>query len=130
MSQNLFLKAKNYILRIKLHPYFQSRPNLFLFFSSLLLNISLWILLYLRIKPSQYPIPLHFNVYFGIDVIDKWQNIFVMPALGLLFTFINFIIGGMTFKHERIISYLLNSISLFLQILLILGAMSSILIQV
>lgn len=115
--------------KIKSHPYFQSKPNLFLFFTALLFNIGLWILLYLNIKPSQYPIPLHFNIYFGIDAIDKWYYLFLIPGLGLFFSLINFFLGLVTFRQEKIIAYFLNSASLLLQILLILGAISSVLIQ-
>jgi hypothetical protein len=113
----------------KTNQYFQNRSCLFLFFSAVLLNIVIWILLYLKIKPSSYPVPLHFTIYFGIDVIDNWYNIFVIPLLGLLFCIINFFLAALVFKKERILSYFLNSISLFIQILLILGAISSILIQ-
>lgn len=126
---NKLRNAKNIFLRIKSHPYFQSRLNLFLFFSAILLNITIWILLYLIIKPSQYPIPLHFNIYFGIDVIDNWYNIFVIPLLGFLFCLINFFLAGLIFENEKLFSYFLNAASLFVQILLILGAVSSILIQ-
>lgn len=127
--RKILYKIKSVILRIKSRPYFQNKPILFLFLSAILLNIATWILLYLKIKPSQYPVPLHFNIYFGIDVIDKWQKVFVIPCLGLLFIFINYFIGGLVFKSEKTISYFLNAASLLLQILLILGAISSILIQ-
>lgn len=85
--------------------------------------------MYLKIKPSQYPIPLHFNIYFGIDVIDNWYNIFIIPLLGFLFCIINFSLAGLIFESEKLLSYFLNTVSLFVQILLILGAVSSIFIQ-
>ncbi|MEW6407449.1 MAG: hypothetical protein AB1465_02035 [Patescibacteria group bacterium] len=129
MPQQTIPKLKNFIFRLKSHSYFRNKPNLFLFFSAVLLNIAIWILLYLRIKPSQYPIPLHFNIYFGIDVIDNWYNIFVIPLLGFLFCLINFFLAGLIFESEKLFSYFLNAVSLFVQILLILGAVSSILIQ-
>lgn len=112
------------------HPYLRNRRILFVFFSSIFLNLIIWILLYLKIKPShQYPIPLHFNIYFGVDVIDYWQKIFIIPGLGLLFSLVNFFLGFLTYRLEKIVAYFLNSASLLLQLLLILGAMSSILIQ-
>lgn len=123
------LNLKKLILRSKDNPYWKNRLNLILFFVSLTLNVGLWLFLYFQIKPSQYPIPLHFSIYFGIDVIDKWYKIYIIPGLGLIFIFANFMLGAIIYRSEKILSYFLNFIAIFLQILLILGALSSIKIQ-
>lgn len=120
---------KKTILQIKDNPYWRNRLNLILFSASLVLNIGLWIFLYFQIKPSQHPIPLHFSIYFGIDVIDKWYKIYIIPGLGLVFILANFLLGAIIYRSEKILSYFLNFIAIFLQILLILGALSSIRIQ-
>lgn len=114
---------------IKNNPFWKSKFNIFAFLNSLLLNLCIWIILYIKLKPSDYPIPLHFNVYFGIDVIDKWSYAFVIPGLGLFLSLLNFFISYLVFKRAKFLSYFLNINSNFVQILLFLGSIGLIIIQ-
>ncbi|MBU0531137.1 MAG: hypothetical protein ABIG32_00220 [Candidatus Uhrbacteria bacterium] len=49
-------------------------------------------------------IPLHYNIYFGVDRFGPWYYIFMMPALGLLLLIINIIFEGIYVKREHILS--------------------------
>lgn len=49
-------------------------------------------------------IPLHYNIYFGVDRFGPWYYIFILPVLGLLLLIINIIFEGIYVKREHILS--------------------------
>ena len=49
-------------------------------------------------------IPLHYNIYYGIDRFGPWYYIFILPALGFLFLLINIIFESIFVKREFILS--------------------------
>ena len=89
---------------------------------SLFINIFIWAFLFLKIKAQSNPIPLHYNIYFGIDLIGKWYKIFLIPLLGLIIFFINFIVSSIIYSREKILSYYLAIITVFIQIILVLSS--------
>lgn len=50
-------------------------------------------------------IPLHYNIYFGIDRFGPWYQVFVLPAIGFTLLVINSIFQAVFYHHERILSY-------------------------
>lgn len=101
-------KFKEKIGLLKKHPYFRCKFSLIMLFNSLLLNLSLWMLLYFRIKPSNFPVPLHYSVYFGIDNIDYWYKVFFVPGIGVLFIFLNLFLCIWFYNKERFITHFLS----------------------
>ncbi len=49
-------------------------------------------------------IPLHYNIYFGIDRFGPWYYIFILPALGFLMLLLNVIFEAVFVKREHILS--------------------------
>ena len=74
---------------------------------ALFLNLGIWILLYAKIKPSPDPIFLHYNIYFGIDLIGDWYRIYIIPLSGLLIILVNYLVGVIMYSSKRILSYLI-----------------------
>ena len=66
--------------------------------------------------------PLHYNIYFGIDLLGPWYQIFLLPILGLIFLLINFLFGMAVYRRELILSYFLAGTSSFVQIIFVLAA--------
>ncbi|MFA6271490.1 MAG: hypothetical protein WC693_00085 [Patescibacteria group bacterium] len=74
---------------------------------ALFLNLGIWILLYMNIKPSPDPVFLHYNIYFGIDLIGDWYRIYIIPLSGLLIILVNYFVGVIMYSSKRILSYLI-----------------------
>lgn len=49
-------------------------------------------------------IPLHYNVYFGVDRFGPWYHAFVIPALGLFFILISVVMQTYFFQKERMLT--------------------------
>lgn len=72
------------------------------------LNIANWASLAVFIRPVDFPIILHYNVYFGVDLIGNWRQAYFLPAVGTIMLAVNAILAYFFYRQkERIASYLL-----------------------
>ncbi len=85
---------------------------------SLAANISLWLFFLLKIKPSEEPIPLRYNIYSGFDLMGSWYYLFLVPLTGLIILAINTILGGGIFVKEQSLGRIIMGGSLICQGLL------------
>jgi hypothetical protein len=88
---------------------------------SALINIGIWAFLYLEFSPfgnSEDVLPLHYNIYFGVDLVGAWSRIFVLPLVGAIFIVVNFLIADIIYLRDKVIGYFLAGTGLFIQILL------------
>lgn len=88
---------------------------------TLILNLLIWCFLIKLIPISSSWIPLHANVYFGIDWLGPWIYIFIYPALALIFALINFILAMELQAYNLFLSRLILWISLIIQLIVTLG---------
>ena len=116
------MNREKLIERIKKHEIWESKYSLIVLGLAIISNLSIWLILYYRIEPSEYPIPLHYNVYTGIDAVDYWYKIFIIPAFGLLSIIINSLIGLYFNLREKLISYLMYTSALLIQLMLIVSS--------
>lgn len=49
-------------------------------------------------------IPLHYNVYMGIDESGPWQQVFVLPTIGLVLLLVNTVFQVFLYKREKVLS--------------------------
>ncbi len=73
----------------------------------LALSASIAILAYF-IRPTENPIVLHYNVYFGVDLLGAWWQVYALPAAAAIALFGHlFLARGFYYRTERIAAYLL-----------------------
>src|SRR3989339_60385 len=61
----------------------------------------------LRLSPGSEEanfIPLHYNVFFGVDKFGPWYTVFQLPIFGLLVLLVNFYLATRFFKREKALS--------------------------
>lgn len=69
--------------------------------------VSLGILGY-YIRPSETPLVLHYNVYFGVDVLGIWWQAYMLPLLGGALVLGHLSLAQRFYQQsERIASYLM-----------------------
>lgn len=99
---------------------------------SLLINLAIWIFLYVKISPlgnTSSILPLHYNVYFGIDFIGDWKMVFMLPTAGIIFIMINFILADVVYLKDKVIGYFLAGAGLFSQIILAMAAFTVVMLN-
>ncbi len=87
----------------------------------LFLNIFMWVFFVMKIQPTDAPIPLHYNIYFGVDYIDMWYKVYVLPLFGILVGLINCFFIYWFYLKEKLLSYFLAVNTVFVHIFLFMG---------
>ena len=59
---------------------------------------------------------LHYNIYFGIDLIGAWYQIFIFPGLGLAFLLINAVIIYLFYQKEKFLAQLLAMVTVLVEL--------------
>ncbi|MBI1974815.1 MAG: hypothetical protein HYS57_00460 [Parcubacteria group bacterium] len=62
---------------------------------SAFLNIVSWIWIYLKVPGGSFPFIVHYNIYFGHDLLGERIALFQLPLTGTLILFINATLGRM-----------------------------------
>lgn len=88
--------------------------------AGLFLNILTWLLLGWYIKPRPVPFFLHYTVYFGIDWLGDWYNVFFYPAFSLVALLVNFYLAYYFYQTQKLLSYFLLVVSIFIGLLVLL----------
>jgi len=66
-------------------------------------------------------IPIHYNVYFGVDDFGSWEKIFLLPALGLIFFLLNFTFYIPLIIEHRFLALILMYGTLFIECVLLIA---------
>lgn len=134
-SKNIPSKTAKMSLKKKIRSffaeeYFRSHIVRWLLLFIGVANLANWAALKIFVQPVDLPIILHYNVYFGVDMLGGWKNLFLLPAVGLILFLVNFFLSLYFYRRkERIASYLLLIATLIIQLSLIVASVSVIIIN-
>lgn len=95
------------ITKLPIREFLADRIVVILVSLALAINVVVGWFLYDKFHRQTEFVPLHYNIYFGIDLYGPWYQILVLPATGLAFLFINFILSFILYKRVRLYSYAL-----------------------
>lgn len=132
--EKLMGQSKNLIAKFKFffneNEYMRNRIVFWLLVFSLTINLANWLALKIFVQPVDLPIILHYNVYFGVDILGSWKEVFFSPAIGMILFLVNFLLAAYFYKSkERIISYLLLIAALMIQCGMLIYSISLIVIN-
>lgn len=88
---------------------------------SLVILVLLIVIPFLRLRPvgnSQF-IPLHYNIFFGVDKFGPWYWIFQLPVFGLLFLLLNGFFVEKFFSQDNFLIAFFSIITLILELILL-----------
>ncbi len=110
--------------------YFRNTIVLWLLAVSFLVDLANAVSLVIFVQPVDFPIILHYNVYFGVDVLDSFEKVYLMPLIGAFLFIVNTLLGLYFYQQkERIASYILAIANLMIQLSLLVASISIILIN-
>ncbi|MBU1119418.1 hypothetical protein KKH43_06060 [Patescibacteria group bacterium] len=98
-----------------------NRSGIIIAFTAVLLNIVMWFLMYFFAKPDDYPLPLHYNIYQGIDLVDVWSRLYLIPIIGAAIIIINYALSTVIYKKDVFIASFLNITSVLVQVILVIA---------
>ena len=111
------MKPFNHLTIFK-HLFWQDLLNRIFLEIGFILNLCFWVFLLWNLEPTTELIPLHYNIYLGIDLIKPWWHVYQLPLIGLIIFLTNFILAFIIFKHNRLLAYFLLLASLVIQCVL------------
>lgn len=77
------------------------------------------------VRPGDATIILHYNVYFGVDLLGLWWQAYALPVLGTLFILGHCFLAKRFYEHtERIACYLILFSSGLLSLGVLVASMS------
>lgn len=95
-----------------------------------IINLMNWGALKIWVRPVDLPIVLHYNVYFGVDILGDWQRVFFSPILAIILFGFNILLSLFFYnKKERVASYIIILGNLMLQICFLIYSVSLIIIN-
>jgi hypothetical protein len=130
-NKNLMAKFKFFFKRsIAGRDFFQSKIVRSLLILALVANIADWTILSIYIRPVDTAIILHYNVYFGVDMMGSWRIVYLMPIIGLILFIANALLAAYFYRNkERIASYVLLMAAFMIQMSFIIASISIIIIN-
>ena len=104
-----------------------------LFATALAINLASWTLLLVRTWGLGADVPqfaLHYTIYFGVDRLGPWWQIFRGPFSGFIILLGNTLLAGWFFSRERLWSLVIGVVTVLLEVLILLGSMLVVLLNV
>jgi len=94
-----FFKQFREMMRVRSY-FWTAMLSLFL----LILTFALPVWRVLPLASEQPYIPLHYNVYLGVDRFGPLRDLFFIPAVGLLILVVNLIVQTIFSKREKLLT--------------------------
>jgi len=118
----VFFLLDNWCMNSLFFKLFQTWQRKVLLLLICTLHLSHWIFLILRLRTLSGSIPLHYNVYYGLDWFGSTNLLYVYPLLALIFSLFNFLIILFFLKKNlKFVIELLLYFTLIVNILLFLS---------
>lgn len=88
--------------------FFENMIVRFSLTGAIFFNVVAWVLIGIFISSDQLAVILHYNVYFGVDLIGDGVQAYLLPAAGLTLGAVNVGLARWFYRYrERIGAYLL-----------------------
>jgi hypothetical protein len=137
LHENMLVRFYKFINNLRSSPAHKSKLIIIPSAIALALNLFIWAVIYFKFRPLVYHlpvdqsfIPLHYNIYMGVDSFGVWQKIFILPTLGFFTLIINTLLAVIIYHRKEIISYFLSFTSLVIQVFLFIATILIILINI
>lgn len=92
------------------------------------LNLFLFSFLFFKAERSS-SIALHYNIYYGIDLIGEWQRIFIIPLSGLIILIFNWLLAYFLYQREKLACYFILAWTSLIEILFLISGICLVLID-
>ena len=80
-------------------------------------NVATWLALFLGIPRTDDLVVLHYNIFFGVDLLDTWAKLFLLPGTALGIALVNGILAGILLARNPFLAKVLLWSSLLLQVI-------------
>ena len=104
--------------------FFKDRLNAILLIAGGLLALGQWLMMIWQVRPTADVLPLHYNIFFGVDYVGQWYQAYYAPLLSVVIFGVNLLVAMIFYKREKNLSYLILSATVFLMLLSSIAALN------
>ncbi len=87
-------------------------------------NIIQWLVIAGKFRFESRPIPLHFNAFYGTELVGPAYFAYQLPIVGLVFLWVNFYLASRFLRYDRFLARLCVWLTVVIQIMLAAAAIS------
>ena len=91
------------------HRFFSDRLSVAILVADLVVNAVTIVILLLRVRPTQFPVPVRYSSLVGFDRLGSWVQLYNIGIFSLLVTLTNATLAIYSFSRSRITSFFLLS---------------------
>lgn len=88
----------------------------------IIVNIITFLWIYIKIRPSNETLALHYNVLVGVELFGKGKNLYLIPGTAMIITAINYTLYRFIRPNKNFLPSLTVLASLAVQLILLLSA--------
>jgi hypothetical protein len=89
-------------------PFFRNRLVQVMIALSVASFVASVLVMAIRIGRTDFPVIIHYNSYFGVDIFGAWWQVYILPLLSLFFLLIDLLLARKLYGlRERIASHML-----------------------
>ncbi len=87
--------------------FFQDHLSLALLLPAIGFNITAFIVMLVRVHPTNFLVPIHYSNLGGFDQLGPWYAPYRIAVFGLVVTVSNSVLAAYSFSRSRIVSFYL-----------------------
>ncbi len=110
-------RITSYVLHLRGQRIFRDKLSVAVAALSLGLNLLTLVLLIMRLRPTEFLVPIRYSSITGFDMLGSWYEIYSIGFFGLFITLANTFLAMKAFNRSRITSFFLLGSSLVVGIL-------------
>ncbi len=96
--------------------------------ATIFVNLGVVVLFLFYVHPSELPLRLQYNVFFGTSLHAPWWQAYLLPVMSFIFFIVDLLIGYILYQaKERIAAYIVLLGALFASVALFIAALSIVL---
>lgn len=88
----------------------------------IIVNIITFLWIYIKIRPGNETLALHYNVLVGVELFGKGKNLYLIPGIAMIITAINYTLYRFIRSNKNFLPSLTILASLVVQLVLLLSA--------
>ena len=96
------------------------RVLLFLWFFAVVISSISFLIIYYKIRPTDAPLALHYNIIVGVDLLGKGTDLYKLPIVSFSIVAANIVLSLLVRKWQPALQVFIAAVSLLSSILLLL----------
>jgi hypothetical protein len=81
----------------------------------------MWAYILIVFPPTSEIVFLHYNILFGVDLVGPWWRLLLTPMLGVFILIVNTSVSWISYQYDRLITVVVLSSTVLMQLLLALA---------